>query len=238
MKVSGLLALGAIAEGCENAMAEAELVEPVTFLISCLSDEKAFVRGFGCMALGGIGDWLVGQPQCFAPLITELLKRVLDENKHVQEAACSALSTIQVQSNPSTFYFCHCFNQVCNSLQEEAGTHLAPYLGDILETLVSAYDKYHHRKNLTSLYNVIETMARSVGSQLNKADYINLLMPPLIAKFNALQDDDKDLMPLMECLASVAEALQSGFLPYLNPLFRRCITIVDKTLNHQKVGNH
>ena len=42
MKVSGLLALGAIAEGCENAMAEqAELVELVTFLISCLSEENA-----------------------------------------------------------------------------------------------------------------------------------------------------------------------------------------------------
>jgi len=95
MKVSGLLALGAIAEGCKNSMS-AELVELVTFLISCLSEEKAFVRGFACMALGGIGDWLVGQPQYFAPLITELLKRVLDENKHVQEAACSALATIQV----------------------------------------------------------------------------------------------------------------------------------------------
>jgi len=81
-------------------------------------------------------------------------------------------------------------------------------------------------------------MTHSLGNHLNKPDYINLLMPPLIAKFNALQDDDKDLMPLMECLASIAEALQSGFLPYLNPLFRRCITIVDKTLNQQKVENH
>lgn len=33
-------------------------------------------------------------------------------------------------------------------------------------------------------------------------------MPPLIAKWNSLKDDDKDLFPLLECLSSVATALQ------------------------------
>jgi len=45
---------------------------------------------------------------------------VLDGNKRVQEAACSAFAT----------------------LEEEACTELVPYLGFILETLVYAFNKY------------------------------------------------------------------------------------------------
>ena len=47
------------------------------------------------------------------PLINELLQRILDHNKRVQEAACSAFAT----------------------LEEEACSELVPYLGFILQTL-------------------------------------------------------------------------------------------------------
>ena len=105
----------------------------------------------------------------------QMLKRILDANKRVQEAACSAFAT----------------------LEEEACTELVPYLSYILETLVFAFNKYQH-KNLLILYDAIGTLADSVGHHLNKPDYINLLMPPLIAKWNVLKDEDKDLFPLLE----------------------------------------
>ena len=79
--------------------------------------------------------------------------------------------------------------------------------------------KYQH-KNLLILYDAIGTLADSVGHHLNKPDYINLLMPPLINKWNVLKDEDKDLFPLLECLSSVATALRSGFLPYCEPVYR------------------
>ncbi len=109
-KVSGLLAVGAIAKGCKKAM-EPELVELVPILITCLSDKKVFVRGFACVTLSGYADLVViHQPQYLASLMTELLKRVLDENKHVQEAACSSLTAILVQLNPPTCFSCLGFN--------------------------------------------------------------------------------------------------------------------------------
>ncbi len=74
-------------------------------------------------------------------------------------------------------------------------------------------------------------MADSVGHHLNKPEYINLLMPPLIEKWNVLKDEDKDLFPLLECLSSVATALQEGFLPYCEPVYRRCVSLVEQTLN-------
>jgi len=209
IKESGILALGAIAEGCMTGMIP-HLAELVPFLINCLSEKKALVRAITCWTLSRYAHWVVGQPhdQYLKPLMTELLKRILDANKRVQEAACSAFAT----------------------LEEEACTELVPYLGFILETLVYAFSKYQH-KNLLILYDAIGTLADSVGHHLNKPEYINLLMPPLIAKWNILKDEDKDLFPLLECLSSVATALQSGFLPYCEPVFRRCISLVEQTLN-------
>lgn len=98
------------------------LSELIPYLISCLSDKKALVRAITCWTLSRYAHWVCAQPHDthLKPLMTELLKRVLDGNKRVQEAACSAFAT----------------------LEEEACTELVPYLGFILETLVFAFGKY------------------------------------------------------------------------------------------------
>ncbi|XP_015791866.1 transportin-1 [Tetranychus urticae] len=214
IKESAVLALGAIAEGCMTGMIP-HLSQLVPYLITCLSDKKALVRSITCWTLSRYSHWVVGQPhdKYLRPLMTELLKRILDANKRVQEAACSAFAT----------------------LEEEACTELVPYLGFILETLVFAFNKYQH-KNLLILYDAIGTLADSVGHHLNKPEYINLLMPPLIHKWNSLKDDDRGLSPLLECLSSVATALQNGFLPYCEPVFKRCLSLVEQTLN-QAIAN-
>uniref|UniRef100_A0A672H3X2 Transportin-1 n=1 Tax=Salarias fasciatus TaxID=181472 RepID=A0A672H3X2_SALFA len=185
------------------------LPELIPHLIQCLSDKKALVRSITCWTLSRYAHWVVSQPPdiYLKPLMTELLKRILDSNKRVQEAACSAFAT----------------------LEEEACTELVPYLAFILDTLVFAFSKYQH-KNLLILYDAIGTLADSVGHHLNKPEYIQMLMPPLIQKWNQLKDEDKDLFPLLECLSSVATALQSGFLPYCEPVYQRCVNLVQKTL--------
>ena len=208
VKESAILALGAIAEGSMNGMVS-HLPQLVPYLISTLSDKKALVRSITCWTLSRYSHWVVTQQHdtFLKPLMEELLKRILDSNKRVQEAACSAFAT----------------------LEEEACTELVPYLSYILETLVYAFDKYQH-KNLLILYDAIGTLAESVGHHLNKPEYISMLMPPLIKKWNVLKDDDKDLFPLLECLSGVATALQSGFLPYCEPVYRRCLSLVEQTL--------
>ena len=109
-------------------------------------------------------------------------------------------------------------------------------MGDILETLVGANDQYQQRKSLMCLiYDAIGTLALSVDSHLNKPEYIDLLMPRLFAKWNALEDEDKNLIPLLECLSSVAKALQLGFLPYCETVFRRCISLVEQALSQHIV---
>lgn len=53
------------------------------------------------------------------------------------------------------------------TLEEEACTELVPYLGEILQVLMSAFRKYQ-AKNLLILYDAIGTLADSVGNHLNK----------------------------------------------------------------------
>nr|VZI04587.1 unnamed protein product [Spirometra erinaceieuropaei] len=208
LRESGILVLGAIAEGCMNDMV-IYLPELCSFLIDALEDEKPLIRSITCWTLSRYAHWIVGQPhdQFLRPLIAELLKRILDGNKRVQESACSAFAT----------------------LEEEACMDLVPYLEHILRTLVHALSQYQH-KNLIILYDAIGTLADSVGHHLNRKEYEDLLMPALFAKWNALKDDDKDLFPLLECLSSVATALGIGFLPYCAPVFTRCLSLVEKTI--------
>ena len=73
------------------------LNELIPYLINCLSDKKALVRSITCWTLSRYSHWVVGQPheKYLKPLMSELLKRILDTNKRVQEAACSAFATLE-----------------------------------------------------------------------------------------------------------------------------------------------
>ncbi|KAI9082777.1 hypothetical protein K1719_035234 [Acacia pycnantha] len=132
-----------------------------------------------------------------------LLRRILDDNKRVQEAACSAFAT----------------------LEEEAAEDLAPRLEIILKHLMIAFGKYQ-RRNLRIVYDAIGTLAEAVGGELNQPAYLDILMPPLIEKWHQLPNSDKDLFPLFECFTSIAHALGTGFTPFAEPVFRRCINII------------
>lgn len=77
------------AAGCMQGMVP-YLPELIPHLIQCLCDKKALVRSIACWTLSRYAHWVVSQPpdSYLKPLMTELLKRILDGNKRVQEAAC------------------------------------------------------------------------------------------------------------------------------------------------------
>jgi transportin-1 len=104
---------------------------------------------------------------------------VLDRSKRVQEAGCSAFAT----------------------LEEEAGAELVPFLEPILRNLTFAFNKYQ-QKNLLILYDALGTLADSVGPALGNPTYLDILMPPLIAKWLKLDDTHPDLVPLLEVSTS------------------------------------
>ena len=110
----------------------------------------------------------------------QLLRMVLDNNKRVQEAGCSAFAT----------------------LEEDAGPELIPYLEPVLRNLVLAFDKYQH-KNMLILYDAVGTLADAVGSALQSPTYVEILMPPLLKRWEKLKNSDEDLVPLLEVCDSI-----------------------------------
>jgi len=42
---------------------------------------------------------------------------------------------------------------------------------------------------------------------------------------------------LLDCLSNIATALQFGFFAYCEPVFRRCISLIEQTINQEMVRN-
>ncbi|XP_028113619.1 transportin-1-like isoform X10 [Camellia sinensis] len=205
---AAVLALGAIAEGCINGLYP-HLSEIVAFLTPRLDDKFPLIRSISCWTVSRFSKFIIqsinhqeGREQ-FDEVLMGILRRILDDNKRVQEAACSAFAT----------------------LEEEAAEELAPRLEIILQHLMCAFGKYQ-RRNLQIVYDAIGTLADAVGGELNQPKYIDVMMPPLIAKWQQLSNSDKDLFPLLECFTSIAQALGTGFSQFAQPVFQRCIDII------------
>ncbi|KAL2543499.1 Transportin-1 [Forsythia ovata] len=205
---AAVLALGAIAEGCISGLYP-HLSEIITFLIPLLDDNFPLIRSISCWTLSRFSKYIVqgiahqqGREQ-FDKVLMGLLRRILDDNKRVQEAACSAFAT----------------------LEEEAAEELAPRLDVILQHLMCAFGKYQ-RRNIRIVYDAIGTLADAVGGELNQPTHLEILMPPLIAKWQQLSNSDKDLFPLLECFTSIAQALGAGFSQFAQPVFQRCISVI------------
>lgn len=82
------------------------------------------------------------------------------------------------------------------------------------------------RKNLRILYDAIGTLADVVGGELAEPALLDIMMPPLVAKWQQLADSDKDILPLLECLTSISQALGPAFAPYAEPVFDRCLSLI------------
>ncbi|XP_010548121.1 PREDICTED: transportin-1 [Tarenaya hassleriana] len=205
---AAVLALGAIAEGCINGLYP-HLSEIAAFLLPLLDDKFPLIRSISCWTLSRFSKYIIQESghqkgyEQFEKVLMGLLQRLLDTNKRVQEAACSAFAT----------------------LEEEAAEELVPHVGVILQHLMCAFGKYQ-RRNLRIVYDAIGTLADSVSGELNKPAYLEILMPPLIAKWQQLSNSDKDLFPLLECFTSIAQALGVGFSQFAQPVSQRCMDIL------------
>ncbi|KAI0376545.1 armadillo-type protein [Hypomontagnella monticulosa] len=209
---AAVLALGAVAEGCLNVVTP-HLPELVPYLISLLNDPEPVVRQITCWTLGRYSSWAAdltdpAQKQLyFEPMMEGILHKMLDSNKKVQEAGASAFA----------------------NLEEKAGKRLEPYSLPIIQQFVRCFKKYKDR-NMYILYDCVQTLAEHIGPVLARPDLVNELMPALIERWTKVNDQSRELFPLLECLSYVAMALNDAFTPYAQPIFVRCVTIIHGNL--------
>ena len=209
---AAVLAIGAIADGCMNTIIP-HLPQLIPYLISLLEDGQYIVRVITCWALGRYSTWASHLPdtgskkQFFEPMMEGILKRMLDKNKRVQESAASAFA----------------------QLEERATNELEPYCGPIIQQFVRCFRRYKDR-NMFILYDCVRTLAEHTGPALQNPELINLLMPAIIERWQKVQDQSRELFPLLECLSFVALALGTHFTPFAGPIFDRCVKIIHRNL--------
>jgi transportin-1 len=208
---SAVLALGAIADGCMSVV-EPHLHDLTPYLLTLLKDSKPVVRQITCWTLGRYSGWAAhldtaGKQQFFVPVMDGILKKMLDTNKKVQEAAASAFA----------------------NLEEKANVELREFCRPIVTQFVQCFARYKDR-NMFILYDCVQTLAEHVGSELARDDLVAMLMPALLSRWNKVSDQSREMFPLLECLSYVATALGTFFTPYAAGIFARCINIIHRNL--------
>mmetsp|Transcript_23541 Transcript_23541/g.42101 ORF Transcript_23541/g.42101 Transcript_23541/m.42101 type:complete len:912 (+) Transcript_23541:138-2873(+) len=204
---SGVLALGAIAFGCMESLVPF-LPRVMDLLLKLSESPKPLVRSISCWCMARFSQWICSEynenrEQVLKSVLKSLLQRVLDKNKRVQEAGCSAFAT----------------------LEEEARGQLVPYLPDIVQTLSQAF-QYYQAKNLLILYDAVGTLADAVGPDLAQPGYVQAILGPLAQRFEAVADNDRSIIALFECLSSLAQNLGEAFLPIVPRLVQRCMKLI------------
>ena len=209
---AAVLAIGAISDGCMDVVTP-HLPDLIPYLISLLEDQEPVVRTITCWALGRYSSWashlqnLNDRKLFFEPMMEGILRRMLDKNKRVQEAAASAFA----------------------NLEEKATRSLTQYCGPIIHQFVECFASYKDR-NMFILYDCVQTLAEHVGPALAQPNLIDSLMPAIIQRWSKVSDRSQELFPLLECLSYVATALGDAFAPFAVPVFARCIRIIHQSL--------
>ncbi|KAK6204368.1 putative importin, protein [Scheffersomyces amazonensis] len=216
IREAAILAFGAISQSCIE-LSRDKLPTLVPFLVDRLQDDEPRVRQITCWTLSTFASWIAEEAHAggeyanyYQPTFQSIVTCSLDRKKVVQEAACSALSSFIEESDISLIQF---------------------YIGPLLEHFAKCFGTYQ-RKNLIILYDCVQTLVEKAGYENLSSDpeLINKLLPPLLAKWHSLQDNDNDLWPLLECMASVAATLKELFAPYAVPVYERAINILSNCI--------
>ncbi|KAK6458048.1 putative importin, protein [Scheffersomyces xylosifermentans] len=212
-----ILAFGAISKSCLE-LARDKLPTLVPFLVERLQDSEPRVRQITCWTLSRYAAWIAEEAHeggvyanYYQPTFQSIVTCSLDQKKIVQEAACSALSSFIEESDSSLIEY---------------------YLGPLLDHFAKCFQTYQ-RKNLIILYDCVQTFVEKMGydNLASKPEYINTLLPPLLHKWQILDDNDTGLWPLLECMASIAATLGELFAPYAVPVYERAITILSNCIS-------
>ncbi|CAK9435801.1 uncharacterized protein LODBEIA_P04800 [Lodderomyces beijingensis] len=216
VREAAILAFGAMSTSFTN-LASDRLPQLVPYLVDKLQDPQPTVRQITCWTLSRYAAWVAAEAHeggvyasYFQPTFESIIACTLDPKKVVQEAACSALSSFIDASDSSLIVY---------------------YLQPLLEQFAKCFHIYQ-RKNMSILYDCVQTFVEKMGYENLSQDpkYLNILLPPLLQKWERLSDEDAALWPLIECMASVAATSKELFAPYAVPVYERAMKILSNCI--------
>ncbi len=217
VREAGILALGAISDGCGTPMGE-HMAQLHPYLINQViaSDSLPQLKSISCWTIGRYAFWALEQaasnvqPDLVQRTLEAILSRVLDNNKSVQVSACSALGEVV----------------------DQTGEFIVPYLESIYRTLNFALERHQTRALMVSL-EIYGSVAGAVGPAIGENNLPNIYVPPLLtmwtnkAKINTF---DRTLLPLMESLASITMVIGMNYQPWALQTFDGAMSTINSCL--------
>ncbi|KAL8274192.1 hypothetical protein Esti_001877 [Eimeria stiedai] len=213
---AAVLTLGAVAQGCQESLAP-HLRNVLLFLLQLCTHPKPLLRSISCWCISRYASWLCQteheqqqqqqqqqQESLLSPVLQQLMQRLLDKNKRVQEAACSAFA----------------------SIEDDARCLLVPFLPDILITFRRALD-FYQAKNQLILYDAIGTLAEGVGSAFCCPQGFDLL-DALLQRWTAATPGQPQCLAVSEAIGCIASAMQGAFTPYAAVTMDRCLQLISE----------
>lgn len=214
---ASILALGAIADGCKDAMAT-HMGELHPFLMTHLAAPEGpntlpQIKSIAAWTIGRYSSWAVEQVQTgvqghlLAHMTEVFLTRLNDKNPKVQVSCCSAFGV----------------------LIEHAGELMVPYLEPLFQGLVAALTRYQGRSLLIVL-DVIGITSDFAGSAIGEGNLPEMYIPRLLSMWDDLAKVDpsnRTIVPLLESLASIALVCGANFQPYALQAFDGAMCMIE-----------
>ena len=217
VREAGILALGAIEEGCAEQMYDhLNQLHPYLMNQVTSADTLPQVVCISCWTLARYSAWAVEQhaagvqPDLIQKMTEAIVGRILHSNRKVQMASCSALGM----------------------LMENTGDLMVPYLEPVYRTLVSALELHHTRALLVTL-ETFGSMAEVIGPATGEGNLPSIYIPPLLQMWSAKAKQnpmDRTLLPLMESLASIAVVIGMSFQPWALQAFEGAMSTINAVM--------
>uniref|UniRef100_A0A7S3PKW2 Importin N-terminal domain-containing protein n=1 Tax=Aplanochytrium stocchinoi TaxID=215587 RepID=A0A7S3PKW2_9STRA len=80
------------------------------------------------------------------------------------------------------------------------------------------------------LLDALSTLFEQVGEGMAKPEILQIVVPPLWQRWNALSDTDRSLFAVMEAVSSIVRAVGLEFSEYAMPVFTRCLRLIEHTV--------
>jgi transportin-1 len=89
---------------------------------------------------------------------------------------------------------------------------------------------------MRNAYDTISTAAEQAPGLLSQPAHASLILPPLFSKLDTLQDGDRELLPLLECLTAVVARAGQAAEAHAAHAFFRCVGLAERAEQASKAG--
>ncbi|KII69709.1 Transportin-1 [Thelohanellus kitauei] len=206
---SGVLAIGAIAKGCESCATE---YYPHVFdiLLKFLEHYHLLVRSITCWTLSRHHEFYNQSDRTFFDrMVVKILVCFTDPSSHVQSSAVSAIS----------------------KLVDNCGFLLCDYNDVIARKIVECLG-FYQSQNLKELYEFIGRCSRFLPNFSSNSIFTQQIIPTCLNRLTITNTEYEIIdIFLLDMLGQIAYSPGYVLLPYAESLLKYCGSIIDQTLH-------